>query len=582
MKRTGYFMMILVLFGLTLTACSAAPSTNITYDPDEIKFSGEKAYIIEEEFVTKFPNRDSGQPNSILATEWLSERFTELGLECQFDSWDVINYSQPITYKNVVCKLQGESNKEILIMAHHDQAPTTIQGADNDGSGISILLHLADIFTAEKPLKYTLVFLATDAEEYGMVGSRRYVQTHPNTEDIIAGISLDNLGLEFYDGMNMELIGQFSGYGPIWLALTARDSAKAANTLWEVNLRLPIDQALDQAVPLSFMDQGPVVQAGVPAIGFAASTPPEMTDEKFRLWHHPDDTIDRQSPASLGQTGAITEALIRQLLSMDSFPKEIGPYLYFDNSAQVLRGVPLYLIFVGVVCLYFVGGIRLGEGNFQQRLQQMKRALPHYLGIWLPLVATILMLYLFVAVGIMDEYHLYPATTKDPALLNPRWSAILLFLFGLGFFLWVGRRLVSKFSKDPGVVDFKYIRSLAFLIIGFVCIYILLANPFSLLLCVPTYFWFLIKGRKRYSKILDIIFFLLGALFIYAIVYFFGFQILRLGFGFLWMFLNMFSIKMISFQAAVASVAILAAGLSLVINQPSSIANEIDRKSIEE
>ena len=119
--------------------------------------------------------------------------------------------------------MPGASEKEILVIAHLDQASTTVQGADNDGSGIAILLHLAEIFTAEKDRSYTLTFVATDAEEYGMIGAQRYVGTHPNTENIIAGISLDNLGRNYYDGMNMELIGQYRNYGPIWLALTAQE-----------------------------------------------------------------------------------------------------------------------------------------------------------------------------------------------------------------------------------------------------------------------------------------------------------------------------------------------------------------------
>jgi hypothetical protein len=105
--------------------------------------------------------------------------------------------------------------------------------------------------------------VATDAEEYGMIGSRRYMETHSNVEDIIAGVSLDNLGREYYDRMNMELIGQFSGYGRLWLALAARDAAQEGEGLWQVNLRAPLDQALDQAVPVSLMDQGPMVNAGV-------------------------------------------------------------------------------------------------------------------------------------------------------------------------------------------------------------------------------------------------------------------------------------------------------------------------------
>jgi hypothetical protein len=49
----------------------------------------------------------------------------------------------------------------------------------------------------------------------------------------------------------------------------------------------------------------------------------------------------------------------------------------------------------------------------------------------------------------------------------------------------------------------------------------------------------------------------------------FGFQTLRYNFAFLWYMLNMFSIRMLSFLSAAMITAILAAGLSMVVNPPS-------------
>jgi hypothetical protein len=174
-----------------------------------------------------------------------------------------------VELRNVVCELAGESPQQILVVAHHDQSPDTIQGADNDGSGIAILLQLAKIFASEPTPRYSLVFVSTDAEEYGMIGCKRYVDTHPDTRQIIAGISLDNLGKEFYNGVELSPIGQFRNYGPIWLLLGAREAARAGGDLWVPKLCGPFDQVLNQAVPVSFMDQGPMVAAGIPALGFA-------------------------------------------------------------------------------------------------------------------------------------------------------------------------------------------------------------------------------------------------------------------------------------------------------------------------
>jgi hypothetical protein len=571
MTRKTCLILIVLLLSAISTSCKETSAPSSSYDPQELSFSGKRAFAIEDEFVTTFTNRHSGTDQSLLATEWLWEQFTAAGWTCEMDDWEIINYSQPVPLRNVVCRLPGEDPndpREILVLAHHDQASTTIQGADNDGSGIAILLHLAEIFASESPPKYTLVFVADDAEEYGMVGSRRYIQTHPDTENIIAGLSLDNLGRYYYDSMILESVGQFSGYGPIWIALTTREAARAAGNLWEVKLKAPFDQALGQAVPISLTDQGPMVAAGVPALGFGAGYQSDYADEHYRLWHDPDDNMENQTPEALEQSGLISEAWIRQLLSMETFPEESGPYLYFDEDQQVLRGAPLYPIFIGFVGLFFVGSYFIGTRTFQKKKSGWLKALPHYLGLWLPLVASILLLYLFVEVGIMDKYHLYPATTKDPAMLNPRWSAVILFLLGLGLFFWLRRRLVRKYAG--AVSEFGGIKSLAFLFIGLVGVYIVIANPFSLMFLVPVLLWFLIRGRKGFGKMLDIFLFLLGGLMVYALIYFFGFLLLRYGFVFLWMFMNIISIRMFSFPAMLAATAVMAAGLSMIVSPPAS------------
>jgi hypothetical protein len=566
MTRNSLIILVIFFLCLASTACSPAPEPDIQYDPSTLRFSGERAYAIEEQFVTTYTNRVSGSDEIYQATEWLRDEFSAAGWDCGFDDWEAVFYSQPVLLRNVVCRLPGESDQEILVLAHHDIAPTTIQGADNDGSGIAIMLHLAEIFAAEDKPRYTLVFVADDAEEYGMLGSQRFIETHPDPEKVIAGISLDNLGRYYYQDMVTELIGQYEGYAPIWIALTAKEAARAAGIDWEVINKGPIDQVLNQAVTISLTDQGPIIAAGVPALGFGAGVPSEYGDEHYRLWHDPDDTMEHQSPQALEQSGLITEALIRQLLVMDSFPEQSGPYLYFEGSEQILSGLPLYLIFIGFVGLFFAGSYLTSRDSLIKAGKQWLRALPHFLGLWLPLIASILLLYLLVATRLMDEFTSYPGTTKDTTQLNPRWPAVIIFLVGTGIFLFIGRWLVRRFTGDTPTVEFRHIKSLAFLIIGVISLLILIIDPFALVFLIPVLFWFLIGGRRGLGKVLDIFLFLLGGLMIYALIYFFGFQVLRYGIVFLWYFISAISTGMFSFLDVAAGAAVMAAGLSMIVN----------------
>jgi hypothetical protein len=201
-----FFRFAPVMIFLLLAACSTLPEQTASIQPAVLHFDGQRALALERDFVTRFTNRSSGQPNSRLAVAWLKDQFTTFGWSCQVDEWSVINYSRLVPMQNVVCQLPGNSPQQIVVSAHHDQSPATVQGADNDGSGTAILLHLAEIFGAEKPLAYTLVFVASDGEEYGMLGTRRFIQTHPDPHAIIAGISLDNLGNNFYTGDRKSVV----------------------------------------------------------------------------------------------------------------------------------------------------------------------------------------------------------------------------------------------------------------------------------------------------------------------------------------------------------------------------------------
>lgn len=568
MARLRRPIIIAALLGLLATACQSQEAPLSTVTPQALQFSGVRALQTEGEFVMAFPNRHSGQPNNAAAADWLLQRFSALGWTCTLDQWQIVNYSRIVPLNNVVCHLPGDSPREILVTAHLDQAPTTVQGADNDGSGIAILLQLAQIFAAQSRRPYTLAFVATDAEEYGMIGSGRYVGTHPDPQSILAGISLDNLGRAYYDGMKMEIVGQFRGYGPLWLALAARQAARSSGTTWDVILRSPIDQVLDQAVPVSLMDQGPIVAAGIPALGFAGHTPPELTETEYSLWHSPGDTLERQSAAALGQSGLIAEALIRHLLSLQSFPQEAGPYLYFDASGQVLRGPALWAIFAAFVSLFFLGSLLVTHRAISQTVHAWRRALPNFLGLWLPLLLSIVALYAFVLLGLMDTYARYPATSKDPLLLYPRWPAVILFVGILGCLIYIGRQLVRRSAdllKTPSGADTK---SLSLFVIGLAGLYILAVNPFSLLFLVPILFWFFIRRRKRAGVALNILLFALGGLMAYALIYVFGFTVLRIGWSFLWYLMNMFSTRTIDFPTAAVITAIIAAGLAMFIQPP--------------
>ncbi|MBD2448177.1 M28 family peptidase [Nostoc sp. FACHB-152] len=80
--------------------------------------------------------------------------------------------------QNLILNLPGQAVGKngdlppILIGAHYDAVPGT-PGADDNATGVAVLLELARIFAAQ-PAKYSLRLVAFDMEEYGLLGSAEY------------------------------------------------------------------------------------------------------------------------------------------------------------------------------------------------------------------------------------------------------------------------------------------------------------------------------------------------------------------------------------------------------------------------
>jgi len=75
------------------------------------------------------------------------------------------------THHNFILNLPGKQKGDrapILIGAHYDTVPGT-PGADDNATGVAVLLELAKVFASE-PARYPLRLVAFDLEEYGLVG----------------------------------------------------------------------------------------------------------------------------------------------------------------------------------------------------------------------------------------------------------------------------------------------------------------------------------------------------------------------------------------------------------------------------
>jgi len=118
----------------------------------------------------------------------------------QFQQWGKLekhHFSfQGNTHTNYILNLDPSNPTEqppVLLAAHYDSVPGT-PGADDNGTGVAVLLELIREF-AKTPLSVPLRFIAFDLEEYGMVGSEIYAeQLKEKNEKIGLMFSLEMLG----------------------------------------------------------------------------------------------------------------------------------------------------------------------------------------------------------------------------------------------------------------------------------------------------------------------------------------------------------------------------------------------------
>lgn len=100
------------------------------------------------------------------------------------------------THHNLILNLPGlsqEKSAPILIGAHYDAVPGT-PGADDNATGVAVLLELARSFAAQ-PIKYPVQLVAFDMEEYGLLGSTQYAEDlKQQRQSLRLMLSLEMLG----------------------------------------------------------------------------------------------------------------------------------------------------------------------------------------------------------------------------------------------------------------------------------------------------------------------------------------------------------------------------------------------------
>ncbi|AEJ01194.1 peptidase M28 [Nitrosomonas sp. Is79A3] len=254
-----------------------------------------------------FKGRELGTPELDTAATYIAKQFQQIGLmpgggdNSYFQIWqqDVGVPKGNITLRNVIGILPGTNpqlaGQSLLIGAHYDHLGMgwpdvraahqgkIHYGADDNASGIAILLELARQIVPKWQPERTIIFVAFTGEEADLLGSKHYIRNTKNypTEKIIAMLNLDTVGrlgnnpvTVFGTGTARELVHVFRGAGFV--------------------TGIPVNAVQDD---FGSSDQAAFINAGVPAVQFFASAHED--------YHAPGDTVDKIDSAGLVKVAAI-------------------------------------------------------------------------------------------------------------------------------------------------------------------------------------------------------------------------------------------------------------------------------------
>lgn len=161
----------------------------------------------------EFEGRRSGEKGQKLAATYLINYYKERSINATNDSANYLQHIPKSFFKglsdgdseNVVAFIKGSThpNQYVIISAHYDHLGKIdgrlYPGADDDGSGTSAVLEIAEAFklaseSGHRP-KRSVVFLNLTGEEEGLFGSKYYTENpiFP-LENTVTNLNIDMIG----------------------------------------------------------------------------------------------------------------------------------------------------------------------------------------------------------------------------------------------------------------------------------------------------------------------------------------------------------------------------------------------------
>lgn len=241
--------------------------------------------------------RGTGTPGGERARNYIVGRFEALGVAPssmgRLQPWEIQGRTRegPRTFSgvNVLGVIQGtrRADRYIVVTAHYDHVGTNdgqiYNGADDNASGVATMLEIAARLKREAP-EHSVIFVALDGEERGLLGAKHFVEAPPvPLESIAMNLNFDMTARAETDG-KLWVTGtyQHPEFRPILEGIPANGAVALA-----FGKDTPQDTGEDNWVQSS--DHGAFHNAGVPFLYLGVNFHPD--------YHRPSDDFDHITPS---------------------------------------------------------------------------------------------------------------------------------------------------------------------------------------------------------------------------------------------------------------------------------------------
>lgn len=193
-------VLLILLLGVALAVLANRLPTPVPEGAPATQFSAERA--MKDVRVIARRTHPTGSAEIEETRRYLMERMAGLGLAPQIHTQTAIvgrRYFNDVAIgglmRNIVGELKGSDPAlpAVLLMAHYDTVPLS-PGAGDDTSGVAVALEVARALKAAGPLRRSVIFLFTDGEEAGLLGSSAFFESDPLRSRIGPVINLEARG----------------------------------------------------------------------------------------------------------------------------------------------------------------------------------------------------------------------------------------------------------------------------------------------------------------------------------------------------------------------------------------------------